>query len=538
MRNRGTRTITAKVCRLRVNHAIEAEEEMLTVRDYERIRRAYYIEKKSMRQIERLFGHSYWTIRKALDSSEPEPYQLSNPKVAPVLGAYKAQIERLLTENAQMPRKQRYTSKKIYQTIRSQGYRGAESTVRYYVGQKRKEMRRPAIYLPLVFDPGADGQADWGEATVIMAGKMVVAQLFIMRLCYSRKLFVMAFPTQRQEAFLLGHVTAFAHLGGVPQRISYDNLKTAVKRILKGRNREEQTAFIRFRSHYLFESRFCTPGQGHEKGGVESDVGYARRNFLVPLPEVADFDELNQLLLAACQEDDLRIVAPRGRPTDQSIGERWQAEQPHLRPLPAHAFACCISREVTLNGYGQVRFETNRYSVPADKARKHLTLRAYPFHIEIVADNEVIATHARAYGRQQDILEPLHYLSLIEQRPGAFEHAQPLRQWRESWPPVYESLLAALRRQRTSESQAIRAFIQVLQLHQGHAPDLIQTAVEQALSESLASPAGVRFCLNRLLDPTPVVSPLDLSGQPELADIGRQPAPLARYDQFLTGAAV
>ena len=232
-------------------------------------------------------------------SSAPEPYQLSKAKVAPVLGPFKAHIERLLAENAQLPRKQRYTSKKINQAIRSQGYQGAESTVRYYVGQKRKDMRRPAIYLPLVFDPGVDAQADWGEATVIMAGEMVVVQLFVMRLCYSRKLFVMAFPTQRQEAFLLGHVLAFAHFGGVPQRISYDNLKAAVKRILEGKNREEQTTFIGFRSYYLFDSRFCTPGQGHEKGGVESDVGYSRRNFLVPMPEVADFDELNQLLIAA-----------------------------------------------------------------------------------------------------------------------------------------------------------------------------------------------------------------------------------------------
>jgi hypothetical protein len=209
-------------------------------------------------------------------------------------------------------------------------------------------VRRPALYLPLVFDPGIDAQVDWGEATVILQGEAVVVQLFIMRLCYSRKLFVMAFPTQRQEAFLLGHVLAFAHFGGVPHRISYDNLKVAVQQILEGRNRIEQTDFVRFRSHYLFESRFCTPAQGHEKGGVESDVGYSRRNFLVPPPAVADFAELNARLLAACRADDLRIV---DRQT-QTVGVRWQVEQPRLHPLPAHPFACCVSREVTLNGYG------------------------------------------------------------------------------------------------------------------------------------------------------------------------------------------
>lgn len=506
---------------------------MLNVLNYERIRQAYYNQEKSIRAIEREYGHSYWTIRKALDTSEPEPYRLSEARIAPVLGPYQAQIEQLLAENVKLPRKQRYTGKKIYQTIRKDGYRGAESTVRAYVGQKRKEMKRPTVYLPLEFDPGIDAQADWGEGTVIMAGVAMVVQLFVMRLCYSRKLFMMAFPTQRQEAFFMGHVQAFSHFAGVPQRISYDNLKTAVNRILQGRNRKEQSHFTRFRSHYLFESRFCTPGQGHEKGGVESDVGYGRRSFLVPVPEVADFDELNRLLATACQEDDLRIIAR----SDQAIGERWQEEQPHLRPAPTHPFACCRSREVTLNGYGQVTFETNRYSVPADKARKELTLRAYPFQIEILANNEIIATHARSYDRQQDILEPLHYLSLVAQRPGAFEHARPMRQWRAEWPPVYASLLATVREQSRNESQAIRTFVSILQLHQEYDADLLATAVEAALQEGLPHLAGVRFCLNRLLDPTLLVAPLDLSAKPELAQVGQEPPSLTHYDQFLPGVS-
>ena len=170
----------------------------------------------------------------------------------------------MLAESAKLPRKQRYTSKQIYKAIRKDGYPGAESTVRYYVSQKRKELKRPAVYLPLDFDPGIDAQADWGEAMVIIDGEMVTVQIFVIRLCYSRKLFVMAFPTQRQEAFLLGHVDAFTHFGGIPRRISYDNLKAAVNRILQGNRREEQSTFTRFRSHYLFESRFCTLGQGHE----------------------------------------------------------------------------------------------------------------------------------------------------------------------------------------------------------------------------------------------------------------------------------
>jgi hypothetical protein len=190
---------------------------------------------------------------------------------------------------------------------------------------------------------------------------------------------------------------------------------------------------------------------------------------------------------------------------------------------------------VTLNGYGQVSFETNRYSVPAHKARKQLTLRAYPFQIEVLADHEIIATHPRCYSRKEDILNPLHYLPLLEQRPGAFEHAQPLRQWRAAWPPSYETLLHSLRKQTSTESQAIRSFIQILQLHQQHDADLIEVAIEQALKEGIAHLAGVRFCLNRLLDPTPAVVSLDLSTQPDLARIGQQPLSLSHYDRFLPG---
>ena len=174
---------------------------MLTVKDYDRIRRAYHLEEKSMRQIGRELGHGYWTIRKALEESEPPGYRQARPRPAPVLGPYKAELDKRLAEEANLPRKQRYTSKKLYGIIKAQGYQGAESTVRAYVGKKRQAFQRPQVYLPLVFEPGQDAQVDWGTGWVVMQGVQVEVQLFVMRLAYSRKLFVMAFPTQRQEAF-------------------------------------------------------------------------------------------------------------------------------------------------------------------------------------------------------------------------------------------------------------------------------------------------------------------------------------------------
>jgi hypothetical protein len=212
---------------------------------------------------------------------------------------------------------------------------------------------------------------DFGEAQVVIAGEPVTAQLFCLRMGYSKQPFVTALPTQAQEAFFEGHVRAFDFLGGVPQVLVYDNLKVAVKRILEGRNREEQTAFIAFRSHYLFESRFCNPGKGHEKGLTEGLVGYSRRNWLVPPPEHASWDDLNAYLLEACRDEGKR----RLRGMEQTIGEALALERDHLLPLPARAFPCCVLRPARANGFGLVTFQTNRYSVPAAHAHEKLWLR-------------------------------------------------------------------------------------------------------------------------------------------------------------------
>jgi transposase len=504
------------------------EGEMIKVEKREEIRRAYFVEEKSIRQIAKELQCSRPTVRKAIASAESRPYTLDVPRRAPVLGPYKVRIDALLAENERLPRKQQYIGRKIYEIIEAAGYSGSESSVRGYIAQRRKEKKRPQVYIPLEFDPGTDAQVDWGEAIVIIAGERVTVQLFIMRLCYSRRMFVIAFPTQKQEAFFEGHVQAFYYFQGVPRRISYDNLKAAVRRVLEGRNRQEQESFIVFRSHYLFESHFCTPGQGHEKGRVEKAVGFARRNFLVPIPEVASFEELNAHLLAACLADDRRRV-DRQKVT---VGAAWEMEQPYLRPLPEHDYECCANKTVTLNGFGQVVFETNRYSVPADKAQRNLVLKAYPFRIDVLHLNDVIASHPRCYDREQDILDPLHYLPLLEQRPGAFDHAKPIRHWRKSWPPVYERLLAQLR-SRWPDGRGVREFVRILKLHQDHPADLVAQAVGQALEYGCAHADGVQLCLRQLQHPELPLAPIDLTQWPELEVVAILAPDLQRYDQLL-----
>jgi transposase len=505
---------------------------MIKVDKIERIRRAYYVEGKSMRQIARDYQHSWHTVKKALASAEAGSYSLKEPREAPVLGAYKARLKELLDQNERLPRKHRLTGQRIFKLVWAEGYRGSEAGVQAYLWQLRRAKRQVKVFLPLEFEPGQDAQVDWGEAEVILAGQQVTVQVFVLRLCYSRKIFVMAFPNQKQECFWAGHVAAFHFLGGIPQRLTYDNLKAAVKKIFIGPERQEQDKFIVFRSHYLFESHYCTPGAGHEKGRVEDGVGYARRNFMSPLLSADNFAQLNEQLRQACLQDDERRVDRQPQP----IAAAWQQERTYLRPLPAHDLECCRQVEARLNGYSQVEVETNRYSVPTNRAAASLRVKLYPFEVKIYRPDEPepLAVHARCYGHQQDILEPLHYLPLLEQRPGAFHHAKPVRQWRATWPAVYERLLTELQRQQPG-SQGIRQFIRVLQLHQHHPAELIEGAISQALQYQCAHADGVELCLRQLLQPEPAPVSLDLSHKPNLQQVGQQPVTLSNYNQLLAG---
>jgi hypothetical protein len=257
-------------------------------------------------------------------------------------------------------------------------------------------------------------------------------------------------------------------------------------------------------------------------------VGFSRRNFLVPMPRVASFEELNRLLLEQCLRDDVRIV--HGQP--MSIGQAWKQEQAYFQPLPKRPFACCVTRQVKLTPYSQVIYETNRYSVPVEKARRELVLKAYPFHVQIIFEQEVIASHVRCYGREQDIFDPLHYLTLLEQRPGAFEYARPLRAFRREWPPAYHRLLQRLKEQ-WPEGRGVKEFVRILRLHQEHPAQLIEQAVERALDYGCVHADGVIHCLHALEQPQIERSVLDLTEKPHLAAMGTQPIELQQYDQLV-----
>ncbi|HYU72130.1 MAG TPA: IS21 family transposase [Ktedonobacteraceae bacterium] len=505
---------------------------MLNEGERERIRRAYYLEKKSIRRIAQEEGYSRDTVERAITDAPRSAYRLSRPRLAPRLGPYHTQIAALLEQNKRFPPKQRYTTHKIFEILQAEGYQGSEARVRQYLSERKKANQPPEIFLPLEFEPGQDAQVDWGEAVAIIGSRRQKVQFFLMRLCYSRRAFAMAFPSQAQECFLSGHLQAFKHFGGIPHRISYDNLGTAVKIIFdptskRRRSRREIRGFVSFRSHYLFESHFCTPGLegAHEKGGIESGIGYTRRQFMVPIPEATSYADLNRQLLERCLKEDSRRVA---RET-QTIGEAWEQEREHFLPLPPSDYECCDMTTVHLTPYSQATYDTNRYSVPANRARREVTLKAYPFQVEIWDGTELLASHPRCYDREQDIFDPQHYLPLLQSRPGAFDYAKPIKRWRADWPPSYDLMLRRLR-ETWPDGRGIQEFIRVLRLHQEYPAPLLEQAIEQALTYGCVHLDGVLYCLRQLsetVDRPPVE-------QAESLDEKRnQSVDLSRYEQLL-----
>jgi transposase len=505
------------------------------VEQFELIRRDHAREGLSVRALARRHGVHRRAVRQALASPVPPAKRPPQGRPAPKLGPYRAVIDEWLLADRHAPRKQRHTARRIHQRLVDEhGADVAEVTVRQYVRARKRELGWPVgeVFVPQVHAPGVEAEVDWGDADVVLAGVLATVHLFVMRASFSGAVFCQASLVETQQAFLELHVQAFEWFGGVFAKVRFDNLKSAVKKVLKGRRRVESDRFVALRSHYLFASQFTTPGLegAHEKGGVEGEVGRYRRNHLVPVPEVADLAELNAILLAGCEADLDRRIDGR----QVTVREAWAAERPLLLDLPAEPYDACETATPRVDAKSLVTIRQNRYSVPVALAGLKVSARIGAREITINHGGREVARHERLHGKYGTSAQLDHYLELLARKPGGLEHSVALAQERDrgAWPDCFDQLWAALI-DRYGRSDAARQMVDVVLLCRDHGPEQVALAVRGALTAGAIDGRAVAV-LTRRAQSGPAVQVPPLTGLDARLAAHQRPAPddLADYDQL------
>jgi transposase len=464
---------------------------------YEFIRTAHRVYGKNISELSRMTGHSRNTVKKAL-TGEPCGYKEREQQPFPVLGPFLGTIDEWLQDDLSRPKKQRHTARRIYnRLVAEHGYTGGESTVRHYVrdAKARLGFTGTEAYIPGDPEAGYEAEVDWGTASAILGGKLTQLKIFCMRSKYSGKHFVRAYPCERQQAFFDAHLHAFQFFLGIFAVLIYDNLTAAVRKILQGRDRIEQETFGRFRAYHSFEARFTNANAGHEKGGVEGLVGFVRRNYLVPVPEAADLDELNEKLLLQCQSYGSHVIAGRTQPVETL----YEQEKSHLLDLPKEAYTNELVRVGRVDKYSTVIIDKNRYSVPTSYAGRQVSVSLGVDKVSIHLKSRQLATHKRLYGNNKWQLDPDHYLDLLQKRPQAYHSARPIRQWRPSWPKELEKLQVRFCEVQ-GETKGIKDFITVLMFYRSFATEEVEAAVKLAMEKGISSSEGVRHLLHAAND--------------------------------------
>lgn len=480
------------------------------------IRRKVLAEGASKRSVCHEYGLGWSTLEKILANPEPPGYRSEVERAKPKLGAFLGVIDEILEADRSAPPKQRHTARRIFERLRDEhGYAGGITQVKDAVALSKRYSKE--VYVPLSHPPG-EAQFDFGEATVVIAGVEMKAALAVITLPYSDTYFVSAYPRECTETFQAGHLCGFEFFGGVPTRISYDNTTIAVKKVV-GRERELTSEFLRLESHHLFAHHFCRVGRGNEKGHVEAHVGYSRRNLLVPVPSFPSWAAFNEYLAAACFADLNRRV--RGKAATKA--ERLAVDRAAMLPLPTESFEARRVAHVTANSLSLVRFDRNDYSVPTELAHHALTCLGGIEEVRIVSGTELVATHPRIWEREQVCFDPVHYLALIERKPGALDHARPLEGL------ALPGCFAILRRRLEADlgHDGTREYIKVLRLLEKATLAELTSAVEAALAIG-ATGADAITCILTARAERPV-GLFSLDGRPHLREVAVEAPDLTAY---------
>jgi transposase len=495
---------------------------MLIVETIGRIRREHFVKGKSIKAIARDLGLSRNTVRRVLRSDETSSSYEREEQPRPRLGRWKVDLDRLLTENAGKPSRERLTLIRVFEELRALGYEGGYDAVRRYARAWSREhaSQTAAAFVPLWFAPGEAYQFDWSHEIVLMNGITVTVKVAHLRLCHSRMMLFRAYPRETQEMVFDAHDRAFAFFKGACTRGIYDNMKTAVDAIFVGKDRQYNRRFMQMCSHYLVDPVACTPASGWEKGQVENQVGLVRERFFTPRLRIKTYDELNAWLL------DKSITHARAHPhperPEQTVWEVFEEERPHLVPYRGrfdgfHALPASVSKTCL------VRFDNNKYSVNASAVGRPVEIQAYADRIVIRQDGRTVAEHARRYGRGETAYDPWHYVPVLARKPGALRNGAPFKDW------VLPAALERVRRKLTGSDDGDRQMVAILAAVLTDGLPAVEAACAQAMSEGVHSSDVIINILARQRDPGPAATILT----PDALKLRHAPlADCARYDQL------
>lgn len=493
---------------------------MLVVETIAKIRRYHFVEGRNIKQISRDLNISRNTVRKVLRSNKTEHCYEREHQPFPKLEPYKRQLDTLLEENSKRPKRRRMTAQRMFEILQGEGYQGAYDSVRRYVKKwiEEREREPEQCYIPLHFDPGDAYQFDWSYEKAILAGIPQTIKVAHFRLCHSRMFFVAAYPRESQEMVFDAHNKAFAFFKGTCRRGIYDNLKTAVDKILRGKERLFNRKFEQLCSHYLVEPVACTPGAGWEKGQVENQVGNVRKWLFTARPRFKNFAELNNWLSDQC----ISICKKRSHPEDRTrtIWEVFKEEHPSMIPIISE-FQGYSETECRVSTTCLVRYDRNHYSVDSKLAGKTATIRASAERIKVVSNGMLVADHPRQFGRDNVVYDPWHYISVLERKPGALRNGAPFKQW--DLPPALSRVRTRLSRCQGGD----REFVDILLAVRQHGMDIVEQACQKALTEGTVRGEVILNTIARHCDPMPI----DTASVPDSLSISVEPtADCSRYD--------
>ena len=501
---------------------------MLIVETIAKIRRAHFVQGKAIKAIVRELRVSRKVVRKVIRSEATEFQYEREEQPYPKLGPWLGRLETMLAENAPRPRRERLTLQRIFDLLRQDGYDGGYDAVRRYARRWQRAGKEflGEAFVPLVFPPGDAYQFDWSHEWVELGGMPQKVKVAHVRLCHSRKFYLRAYPRETQEMVFDAHARAFTFFGGTCRRGIYDNMPTAVDRVLLGKERVFNRRFGVMCSHYLVEPVACTPAAGWEKGQVESQVHFARENLFKPRLRFRTLEELNAWLEDQCQRWARDHRHPEFR--DRSVAEVFEAERAALVPVKA-PFEGFREVEAVVSSTCLVAVDRNRYSVAAAAARRRVQVRIFADRVVIRCDGCVAGEHPRQFGRDRTIYDPWHYLPVLVRKPGALRNGAPFQDWPLPGP------IARMRRRLGRGDQADRQFVAILAAVLEDGLVAVEAACEEGLTAGVASADVVLNILARQREPTSA----ETIATPAALDLNLPPAAdCDRYDRLRSSAAM